>query len=185
MRDNSCHLWCYRIGAGMVKNLLTWWHTTCEFCWHVRNIISLCYIILALIGLFLIVYWATIDNIPPVEVIGGQVLNHPIAPGDVMHIRWQYKKYRHCDGIITRKITGCGLWEIEQLASTAPPTDGNIQNIIIHVRSPDELPLGDLCLYGTHAHYVCNPFHYLFPIEQEFPSVPFLVAKEEAFSFTP
>lgn len=146
----------------------------------VRQIVVICYFGLAAFGIMLIIYWVTFGNVPPVTVHSVRVMNQPIEPGSVMNIRYVYEKPYYCPGTITRKITGCGLYDIGTLKSTAPISlPGQMRVLNIYVKTPTELPPAQICKYGSIAEWRCNPLHHIWPLHQEFPSAVFQVATDD------
>jgi hypothetical protein len=162
--------------------LITWFETGCAICLVARLIImwllKIGYTLALIAGLYVIFVW-TFENEVPWEILGVKVLTPVVVPGEEFKMLLDIKKTRNCQGSVTRSLGGaCGNTDI-----TTVPTTLGIGRIDyeVHIRVPENIPDGAICIARIRTEYSCNIWQQIFPASFTLPEVPFTVRKLTPF----
>lgn len=154
------------------------WNNACKYCqqarWLILAFFTCTFILWGLWGWREIITWY--EDVSPVMEFGqGEAVQLDARPGEVIIFYQSIKKFRNCEGIIQRVMTGpCGHIVISESHSTLPA--GFEGRITIPVQIPQEAIPGN-CGFQVQARYACNPVDQILQRRQLFisPIIAFTV----------
>lgn len=143
-----------------------------DFCWRVVRAIN---VIFALIGVFLLSYWA-LDRSPPNKLYDmGSLTPSVVHPGQVVKVHWIISKDRLCPGTAVRTLSGeCGAHMLYVGESFLQEVFKDPKITQFNFEVPKSVTPG-ACYYRVTIYYRCNPLHNWWPLIFSYPPIPFKV----------
>lgn len=122
------------------------------------------------------------DRRPARDDFAGEATPSLVRPGDDIEFIYHLTVTRDCRGTAYSWISSgnwifpLDKWEISANSRAGGIVPKRVTVAAPPVRVPFSTPRGP-ALYSIRVQFECNPMHYIVPLEQSYPDIPFTVAE--------
>lgn len=125
-----------------------------------------------------------LDRSPARGDIVGEITPTFVRRGETIEIEYHLTVLRDCHAVVYSSISShdddwfspIDPWDISAGSRTGDRTDRRRTVASPPLVIPHQAPIGR-ANYHAKAQFFCNPMHYIVPLEQDYPAIPFTIGE--------